>query len=294
MGIAHPLHQRRILREVQCFMKCTETAESSIPAPGSRPKAKIKPRQMVYERDTRWPYLDIACVKLLKDEPQIATPYGHWQRRMALEAKTNVGKDDCLRMRSKDSVTSFGKTKSDLSDAFEEDGEDGTPTDPTATKAGADDDGKASDLSEGASMDWQDWLSSRLHSWGMLSLVDEVLKVAVLGNLTELRELVLQVQAHGTGFAESLEKTPLPSHVPPFPDAPEDDIPPCTIWKWVVWRLDSLERADRRLQKLLNKCEDLADQVMGYSAVTREISIKPALHKKKETINMKLGPSTLE
>ena len=52
----------------------------------------------------------------------------------------------------------------------------------------------ASDLSEGPSMDWQDWLSSRLHSWGMLSLVDEVLKVAVLGNLTELRELVLQAQ----------------------------------------------------------------------------------------------------
>ena len=53
-------------------------------------------------------------------------------------------------------------------------------------------DGMVSDLSEGPSMDWQDWLSSRLHSWGMLSLVDEVLKVAVLGNLTELRELVLQ------------------------------------------------------------------------------------------------------
>ena len=50
----------------------------------------------------------------------------------------------------------------------------------------------ASDLSEGPSMDWQDWLNSRLHSWGMLSLVDEVLKVAVLGNLAELKELVLQ------------------------------------------------------------------------------------------------------
>lgn len=282
MGIAHPLHQRRILREVQCFMKSAEAAESSIPtAPGSRPKAKIKPRQMVYERDTRWPYLDIACVKLLKDEPKIATPYGHWQRRMALEAKTNVGKDNCLRMRSKESVTSFGKTKSDLSEGFEEDGT------PTATKDVADDDGMVSDLSEGPSMDWQDWLSSRLHSWGMLSLVDEVLKVAVLGNLTELRELVLQVQAHGTGFAESLEKTPVPSHVPVFPDAPEEDIPPCTIWKWVMWRLDSLERADTRLQKLLNKCEDLADQVMGYSKVTREISIKPASHKKKGTFNMK-------
>jgi len=103
-----------------------------------------------------------------------------------------------------------------------------------------------------------------------------------------------EVQAHGTGFAESLEKTPVPSHVPVFPDAPEEDIPPCTIWKWVMWRLDSLERADTRLQKLLNKCEDLADQVMGYSTVTREISIKPASHKKKGTFNMTLGPSTLE
>lgn len=279
MGIAHPLHQRRILREMQCFMKSTE-AESPIPtAPGPRPKAKIKPRQMVYERDTRWPYLDIACVKLLKDEPKIATPYGHWQRRMALEAKTKVGKDSCLRMRSKESAT-CGKTKSDL----EEISDDGTPT---ATKDVADNDELASDLSEGPSMDWQDWLSSRLHSWGMLSLVDEVLKVAVLGNLTELRELVLQVQAHGTGFAESLEKTPLPAHVPRvLPDAPEEDIPPCTIWKWVMWRLDSLERADTRLQKLLDKCEDLADQVMGYSTVTREISVKPA-SKKKETVNMK-------
>ena len=101
-----------------------------------------------------------------------------------------------------------------------------------------------------------------------------------------------EVQAHGTGFAESLEKTPLPAHVPRIlPDAPEDDIPPCTIWKWVMWRLDSLERADTRLQKLLDKCEDLADQVMGYSTVTREISVKPA-SKKKETVNMTLGPST--
>ena len=103
-----------------------------------------------------------------------------------------------------------------------------------------------------------------------------------------------EVQAHGTGFSESLEKTPLPSHVPVFPNAPEEDEQPCTIWNWVMWRLDSLERADTRLLKLLNKCEDLADQVMRYSAVTREVSIKPALHKRKETINMKLDPSTLE
>ena len=47
-----------------------------------------------------------------------------------------VGKDDCLRMRSKESATSFGKTKSDLSEGFEEDGT------PTATKDVADDVGR--------------------------------------------------------------------------------------------------------------------------------------------------------
>ena len=47
-----------------------------------------------------------------------------------------VGKDNCLRMRSKESVTSFGKTKSDLSEGFEEDGT------PTATKDVADDVGR--------------------------------------------------------------------------------------------------------------------------------------------------------
>ena len=98
------------------------------------------------------------------------------------------------------------------------------------------------------------------------------------------------MQAHGTGFAESLEKTPLPPHLAiDFPDAPEDDIAPNTIWTWVTWRLESLERADRRLQKLLDKCGNLVDQVMGYS-VSREISIRPPSHsEKKKTINMKLG-----
>ena len=91
MGIAHPLHQRRILREVQCFMKSCDGAADSLPAPGLRPsKIRAKPRQLVYEKDMRWPFLDIACVKLPTAEKtsSMTSQYGHWQRRMELEAKT--------------------------------------------------------------------------------------------------------------------------------------------------------------------------------------------------------------
>ena len=91
MGIAHPLHQRRILREVQCFMKSCDGAADSLPAPGLRPsKVRAKPRQLVYEKDMRWPFLDIACVKLATAEKtsSMTSPYGHWRRRMELEAKT--------------------------------------------------------------------------------------------------------------------------------------------------------------------------------------------------------------
>ena len=56
----------------------------------------------------------------------------------------------------------------------------------------AKDETAVSDLSDGRSMEWQEWLNSRLHSWGMLSLVDEVLKAATLGDLMQLRELVVQ------------------------------------------------------------------------------------------------------
>ena len=102
-----------------------------------------------------------------------------------------------------------------------------------------------------------------------------------------------QVQSHGASFCESLEKTPLPSHLlTTFPDAPEDDPPPSTIWRWVIWRLDALEQADLRLHHLLEKCGILADQVQGYS-VSREVSIRPAVSSRKKTINMKLGTGKL-
>lgn len=186
----------------------------------------------------------------------------------------------------------------------------------------AKDETAVSDLSDGRSMEWQEWLSSRLHSWGMLSLVDEVLKAATLGDLMQTRELVVQawgdqkcsrqrlvhakntcsmfmdvstpqVQSHGASFCESLEKTPLPSHLlTAFPDAPECDPPPNTIWHWVIWRLDALERADLRLHQLLEKCGILADQVQGYS-VSREVSIRPAVSTRKKTTNMKLGTGKL-
>lgn len=102
-----------------------------------------------------------------------------------------------------------------------------------------------------------------------------------------------QVQSHGASFCESLETTPLPSHLlTAFPDAPEYDPPPNTIWHWVIWRLEALERADLRLHKLLEKCGILAEQVQGYS-VSREVSIRPAVTIRKKTTNMKLGTGKL-
>jgi len=200
---------------------------------------------------------------------------------MELEAKTQpVGMDLCAPRNA--SKESFATDDLQLPEAAVDAGETAS-----ITRDLADDETAVSDLSDGRSMEWQEWLSSRLHSWGMLSLVDEVLKAATLGDLMQTRELVVQVQSHGASFCESLEKTPLPSHLlTAFPDAPECDPPPNTIWHWVIWRLDALERADLRLHQLLEKCGILADQVQGYS-VSREVSIRPAVSTRKKTTNMK-------
>ena len=51
----------------------------------------------------------------------------------------------------------------------------------------------------------------------------------------------------------------LPQHLrTAFSEMPEDECPPDKIWGWIMWRSDWLERADERVEKVLQKASQLA------------------------------------
>ena len=239
-GIAHPLHQRRILREVQCMQLGGTLGRSSwvlrrrlqehvvppeVPEGPGMPKPLVPrpPRRLVYERDMRWPYLDIGCLKPLQ-RPTKTGPYQHGARRAALAEEVEINENLFEATLSKESLPKSAVASVHIPYEEEE------------------------TIWEGA--DWEDWLQSRLHDWGPLYLVDEVLKTAALGNLTELKLLLQRVKSHGSDFLESLDTTPLPTHLLTiFPDVEV----PKTIGAWIQWRLKALETADRSLGKMLDK-----------------------------------------
>ncbi|CAK9092037.1 unnamed protein product [Durusdinium trenchii] len=269
IGIVHPLHQRRILREIQCYMLMpVSAAEDALPEPPVAPPEKVvRPRRpLVYERDTRWPFLDIACLKLMDVPRPTISAYGHSERRTRLAEEVRID-DDLLKPSKDSSRVSLAKTLEKSQEVFWRE--------------------STEEEEESEEIDWEEWLDSRLHSWGMLSLVDEALKAATLGDLHLVHDLVDRVRSHGPALIESLEKTPLPEHLEMvFPDMPEDECPPNTIWSWIMWRLEWLKRADRRVERLVEKATGLVDNVMGYS-VSRDVSVRPSHEKRKATINMK-------
>jgi len=276
MGIAHPLHQRRVLREFQCLLMTKESEGAGDASVSKAPGAIAKPRKrapLVLEQDMRWPFLDIPCLRPRSAEkPKMS--YGHAQRRL-LRARPPESATSILT-----SPTPVRQTSPEASDVNMDDLWAEIPEDWEAARR------------EQQDTSWEEWLNNRLHSWGMLSLVDEVLKAACLGNLSQLQELLERVQEHGEEFEESLAKTPLPAHVrTAFPEAPPDAKPPSNIWDWISWRRELLESADSRLAYILCKANDLVDSVVGVSTPLRsEPSLRPSHSRsaeKRKTLNVK-------
>ena len=155
IGIVHPLHQRRILREIQCYMLMpVSAAEDALPEPPVAPPEKVvRPRRpLVYERDTRWPFLDIACLKLMDVPRPTISAYGHSERRTRLAEEVRID-DDLLKPSKDSSRVSLAKTLEKSQEVFWRE--------------------STEEEEESEEIDWEEWLDSRLHSWGMLSLVDE-------------------------------------------------------------------------------------------------------------------------
>ena len=138
-------------------------------------------------------------------------------------------------------------------------GDTGDTGDPCDT--GMEDDGEDSEGNNG----WQEWLQSRLHSWGMLSLVDEVIHAACSGDLSACTDMMEKVAVHGEEFEQSLAKTPLPSYVNTILPMPPHIVAPSNIWDWLLWRVELLEDAEYRVTTLLGKASTLVDSVMGAS-----------------------------
>ncbi|CAE8592050.1 unnamed protein product [Polarella glacialis] len=107
-------------------------------------------------------------------------------------------------------------------------------------------------------LDWESWLQGRLHPSGTLAVVDEVLRLALRGNITELRQGIARIEAHGAELTSSLMSEPVPEKLSKvFPHAPADNPPPRTAWAWLTWRLATLETAENRLAGLLADAREL-------------------------------------
>jgi len=305
-GIAHPLHRRRVLRELQCLLRLKHPEERPSNAFGTvvtparsqasrefqdvclqRPKGPRRKRSFV--KDPRWPFMLIECRPDLSPPGEgvgLPSPSGisHAQRRQQTASKVF----------GVDSQQSSRKTAEALNAS-----QDLPPPTQCAQQRGTD--VVSMTLShlevvetEEESISWEDWIHSRLHSNGMLSLVDDVFRVACSGNLADFSELMSRIEVHGKEFEESLARTPLPTYVQQyFPHMPSHPVPPQNIWEWLLWRLDLLESAEYRLTLLLGKASDLVDAVVGgRGPVHSDTSFLSGAEraekaKRKTTINLK-------
>jgi len=298
MGIAHPLHQRRLLRELECIL----TSQGKIRLEESKPPAEPKPEEPIpVEREAenrakngRLPSLDNfrwpdggASTSRQKSGDQKAGAEGrgsktdrpptlfinHARRRwltavgVALDAK-DEGKPVADLGLSEDHVAILSKVGSLIKpqDVFRPHREDFIPRlarkplpseDMTAEASKGETDADDEEDTD-FGLPWEDFLQSRLHSWGPLAIVHEVLTIAKGDSLTALRDVLAEFRSHGEDLPRCLAKAALPREFDmAFPNAPPGTIAPKFIWAWVEWRLDQLETAQEKLNCLFERADQL-------------------------------------
>ena len=254
-------------------------------------------RKGSFIQDKRWPFLLIECFVPDSSKPRfgaaaatdpcappILTASSHAKRRQ-LKASTLLGASESTETRPDAVPETSHSTQSFLAGAA-------PGAQPSELPDADSEDLDAEEAEEDNGMRWEDWLQSRLHSWGMLSLVDEVLHVACMGNLSACADMMAKVAVHGREFEQSLAKTPLPPYIHSALTVPPNVVPPTNIWDWLLWRRELLEDAEYRVATLIGKASNLVEAVVGASArgPSRTESIKhhhSRSEDRRKTLNVK-------
>jgi len=319
LGIAHPLHRRRILRELECLNQIKHpesvaaksgcTSRPTTPSECSQALRDLRDLQQLclkrprrsarrrsFEQDMRWPFLLIECFpqntqntgSKAATEPSDYASRGEnsHARRRQMKASTLFGASDSTDTQAEAPVTAQSTQRSSAAGDQQKaelyghlDGAEHVPEIEEPEEEEEEDD----------VMGWDAWLQSRLHSWGMLSLVDDVLQAACTGNLSVCTDMMDKVAMHGSEFQQSLAKTPLPSYIHTALVLPPHVVSPANIWDWLLWRLDLLEEAEYRITTLLGKASNLLDSIMGASGrgPIRTDSVKQSATDRRRTVNVK-------
>mmetsp|Transcript_74899 Transcript_74899/g.242132 ORF Transcript_74899/g.242132 Transcript_74899/m.242132 type:complete len:945 (+) Transcript_74899:91-2925(+) len=120
---------------------------------------------------------------------------------------------------------------------------------------------------EDACLDRAQWVDSRMHPSGVLSILDVLHKAAVIGDLEALAQAVVEVEAQGGDLVKSLETMPCMSstssghhkdriRTATFPDGPND-----FFWGCVLKRLTELRDAEAQLVPLNEEARDVIAKV---------------------------------
>lgn len=319
LGIAHPLHRRRILRELECLNQIKHpeslaaksgcTSRPTTPSECSqalrdlqqlclkRPQRSARRRS--FEQDMRWPFLLIECFpqNIKNTGSKAATELSDHAtrgenshaRRRQMKASTLFGASDSTDTQAEAPVTAQSTQRSSAAAEDQQKVENSGRLDGAEHVAEIEEPEEVEEEEEGDVMGWEAWLQSRLHSWGMLSLVDDVLHAACKGNLSVCTDMMDKVAMHGSEFQQSLAKTPLPSYIHAALVLPPHVVAPANIWDWLLWRLDLLEEAEYRITTLLGKASNLLDSIMGASGrgPMRTDSVKQSSTDRRRTVNVK-------
>mmetsp|Transcript_11525 Transcript_11525/g.20406 ORF Transcript_11525/g.20406 Transcript_11525/m.20406 type:complete len:753 (+) Transcript_11525:169-2427(+) len=307
MGIAHPLHQRRLLRELECILSghCITQQDVSQQAPAMGPGAGVKKRgapkkhgRLPHVDNFRWPdqykpkqgaspspapvsprpESGEAITVLLPSSPKPTTLFMNHARRRWLKAAgvhldaEDEGKpvEDLGLSEEVEAVLMEVGSLIHKKDINLQQREHFIP-EITRKALPSEDMTELEEQEENPDMDetelglpWEDFLQTRLHPWGPLVQVHEVLVVAKNGSLSALRAVIDKILFHGEDLTRSLSKAPLPREfVNAFPNAPKDTEAPKFIWSWVQWRLDLLETAKEQLNQLLTRADEFTLMILG-------------------------------
>lgn len=268
MGIAHPLHQRRLLREIGVMFGKFEIDEEIMS--GKLETDEEMHKNCVLKKQT--PALPKKVqVPVTKDLVPVAeTPkeLNHARRRYLLaeglnKVPMNALPQEAQKLLSKRGSLSHAPTKRLTRKSFIPDIID-LPRVRAASEPLEENERMCDIDFEATELKWEEWLQGRLHSWGPLALISTLLSVAKHGDLTELREMTETVESQGKALLESLSCTPmLPdrmmSNAPPGTDQPKD------VWNWVLWRQEVLEDAESELDELLKKADEAIASISNSS-----------------------------
>lgn len=263
MGIVHPLHQRRLLREIGImFGKFQIDAETHKNSPAKKQTPALPKKVQVPETKN--------LVPVAETEKEL----NHARRRYLLAEGLNKVPTAALPQDARELLSKRGSlrqtpVKTHARKSFIPDLID-LPRVKAASEPLEEDERMCDIDFEATEPRWDEWLQGRLHScfaasrmnenelhsWGPLALISTLLSVAKHGDLTKLRQMTETVESHGKALLESLSCTPLPPDRL-MPDAPPGTDQPKDVWSWVLWRQEILEDAQWELTEILHKADEV-------------------------------------